>query len=240
VTVPCRTPNYYYSGVRANTALAAVAGEADLDDFFSMYYQLDTGDIQLSTVFPLNDTWQIFDVANNATAGTPLAAVIEEREYLDPGYDPARSHVYYVDDTGTLQELSQAHNWKNFEPGPLADLSLKASIDPMTPLTAGFETYDHYFHNSRCPGHLMAKWVMYWPQDEDYLQEVFWDDQVYQWQLGEKFEGLDPHSGIATMVTELDDVSVRRLFGIGTDGRLNQWYCEACCANTTGLWQKGL
>lgn len=242
VAAPCRhKTQYHYTGVRTNTSLAATADEASINDFFSMYYQLDTGDIRQSTYFLSNNTWRIFNVTSAAMHGTPLAAIAPKTTYNDPGYDPSRSHLFYVDNTGTLRELAQAHDWNDWIIGPLGDMALKANVDPMTPLTAGFQTFDSddYYGDSRCQYHIEAKWLMYWPRGEDFLQEVFWDDQTYEWELGEKFEGLDPHSGIVTMVTRPDDVLVRRLYGIGKDGRLNQWYCADCCVNTTGLWKKG-
>lgn len=239
LTMPYRQADFHYNGVRTNTSLAAIADEADTENFFSMFYQLDTGDIRLSTYFPWNETWQIYGVTNSAMHGTSLAAVAPETEDYEPGYKPYRSYVFYLDDTGTVQELGQAHNWKDWEAGSLGDLGLKANIDPTTSLTAGFQAFNPYYDNSHCPNHIQAKWLMYWPRGEDFVQEVFWDDLSYEWYEGEKFEGLDPYSGIVTMVTESYDTLVRRLFGIGKDGRLNHWYCADCCVNTTGLWMKG-
>ena len=155
--------------------------------------------------------------------------------------------LFYVDKNDTLQELRTeiADNSPGWKRGPLGAAGLRASSDfPF--LESGYDDLNQFAADDTliCPNATQAAWLMYRPENDQAVQELFWDASTDSWHRGARFEGLKRGTDLVTMVTPLRPQSrplpiTRFLYGIGNDSQLQEWHCENCCVNTTDHWKKG-
>jgi hypothetical protein len=153
----------------------------------------------------------------------------------------------YIDKNNTLHELKTeiVNNSIGWKRGSLDAPGFKASSD-YPYLESGYDdlTQTNTNYTPICPNVNKAGRLMYRPDGDDTVQELFWGASTDSWHQEARFDGLKIGSDFVPMGTPLCPQSrplpiARWLYGIGTDSQLQEWHCENCCVSTTFSWKRG-
>ncbi|KAL9119431.1 MAG: hypothetical protein Q9187_004020 [Circinaria calcarea] len=185
---------------------------------YVVFYQYSNGDIR-KVVYNESAWHPSTFVTSGARIGTGLSAF-----YLGTG---PLIYLYYVDETGYLQELRGQHASDVWINGTLGAATIQVSSSSSALSSA---------YVGPCTARGGLGWIFY--ESTDGVQEARWsaDDDTWSKQNNNLFPELASSADLALMV----DGGAWRVYGITKNLEVQEYVCSQCCQNASNTWQSGL
>ena len=211
------------------------------------FYQSSNGSIQM-TLEITKDNYQVSLVADGTLNGSGLSH-LSKTPASGSTPDIGHTSLFYTSRDGFLQErraISAPDDPArlSWEQGKLGTSNLFKPSPNDTTLATGYST---------CTSAQGSVWLFYRPErNASVVQELHWDGGTDSWSNGPSFPGFKPGTALVTFDVLASTIfngpissklakppTVRFLYGLGDDGKLQEWYCFDCCTST-GKWLKSV